>query len=185
MLNNTGKGIARILVLFTDVNGRERARLVSWADAGPHSPFAVGYDGQGQPEVLQSSARPYELSAVVSEVLFEDGFVWDMEHPRGLMDVDTEPELLERPHAQYTENALQKRIQGPVRMRLLLSADGTVKEVKVMCPLPDGLDESATREAYGLRFKPATKNGKPVECLLVFEIEFVLPTRRRGPGNPN
>ena len=52
--------------------------------------------------------------------------------------------------------------------------DGTVKQVKIVRGLPDGLDEQAVQAAYQLRFRPAMKNGKPVQFWQAISIEFNL-----------
>jgi TonB family protein len=88
--------------------------------------------------------------------------------------VDTRPVLLNRPEPSYTMKARDKAIAGNVRVRVLVGSDGTVKKVRVLIGLPYGLSYQAIDAAYQLRFKPATKDGKPVEHWLPVEIEFRL-----------
>lgn len=89
--------------------------------------------------------------------------------------VDIKPRLLNRPRPNYTEEARKNKIQGVVRVRLLVGADGAVKQVKVISGLPDGLNEEAIRAAYQMRFTPATKGGQSVSTWLNnVEIEFNL-----------
>ncbi|HXG65393.1 MAG TPA: TonB family protein [Blastocatellia bacterium] len=88
--------------------------------------------------------------------------------------VDSRPVLLNRPRPNYTEEARKNKIQGTVRVRVLVGPDGGVKRVSVVSGLPDGLNEEAIRAAYQLRFKPAMKNGQPVAYTLAVDIEFNL-----------
>ncbi len=88
--------------------------------------------------------------------------------------VDSKPIALNRPQPRYTEEARKNKIQGNVRARVLIGADGQVKQVKILSGLPDGLDEQAIQAAYQLRFKPAMKNGQPVAYWQPVEIEFNL-----------
>jgi len=74
--------------------------------------------------------------------------------------VDSRPVLLNNPRPLYTEEARKNKIQGSVRVRLLVGADGTVKEVAVVSGLSDGLTEQAIKAAYQMRFTPAMKNGR-------------------------
>jgi protein TonB len=89
--------------------------------------------------------------------------------------VDERPVLLNRPHPTFTEEARRNKIQGVVRMKILVDANGKVSEVVITRGLPDGLDLQAIRAAYQMRFKPAMKNGSAVSFWLSnVEVEFNL-----------
>ncbi|HJZ69260.1 MAG TPA: energy transducer TonB [Blastocatellia bacterium] len=89
--------------------------------------------------------------------------------------VDTRPILLNEPRPLYTEEARKNKVQGVVRVRVLVDERGTVREVRITRGLPDGLNEQAVRAAYQMRFAPAMKNGRPVSYWLSnVEIEFNL-----------
>ena len=89
--------------------------------------------------------------------------------------VDERPILLNQPHPLFTEEARKNKVQGVVRVRILVDASGAVKEVVVMRGLPDGLNEQAIRAAYQMRFRPAMKNGQAVVYWLNnVEVEFNL-----------
>ncbi|HWC76631.1 MAG TPA: energy transducer TonB [Blastocatellia bacterium] len=88
--------------------------------------------------------------------------------------VDVRPMALNRPRPNYTEEARKNKIQGVVLARLLIGADGAVKQVRITRGLPDGLNEEAIRAAYQIRFKPAMKSGQPVAFWQGVEIEFNL-----------
>jgi len=88
--------------------------------------------------------------------------------------VDSKPIALNSPQPRYTEEARKNKIQGNVTARVLVGADGQVKQVKITRGLPDGLDEQAIQAAYQLRFKPAMKGGQPVAYWIPVLIEFNL-----------
>ncbi|MFY9556923.1 MAG: TonB family protein, partial [Blastocatellia bacterium] len=89
--------------------------------------------------------------------------------------VDARPVLLNEPRPLYSEEARQRKIQGVVRIRLLVDETGAVKEVVILRGLPGGLNEQAIRAAYQMRFRPAMKDGKTVPYWLSnVEIEFNL-----------
>jgi TonB family protein len=88
--------------------------------------------------------------------------------------VDAKPIALNNPRPNYTEEARKNKISGVVRTRILVGADGTVKQVKIISGLPDGLNEEAIRAAYNIRFRPAMKNGQPVGYSLPLDITFTL-----------
>ena len=76
--------------------------------------------------------------------------------------VDSRPIPLNRPQPLYTEEARKNKIQGTVRVRILVGADGRVKKASITAGLPDGLNEMAIQAVYKMQFKPAMKSGQPV-----------------------
>ncbi|HVG19983.1 MAG TPA: TonB family protein [Blastocatellia bacterium] len=88
--------------------------------------------------------------------------------------VDQQPIPLNSPQPRYTEEARKNKIQGTVLARVLIGADGAIKQVRITRSLPDGLDEMAIQAAYQLRFKPAMKGGQPVAMWKAVAIEFNL-----------
>jgi periplasmic protein TonB len=89
--------------------------------------------------------------------------------------VDSRPILLNQPHPLFTEEARKNKVQGVVRVRVLVDASGEVREVLIVRGLPDGLNEQAIRAAHLMRFRPAIRDGRPVSYWLSnVEIEFNL-----------
>jgi protein TonB len=88
--------------------------------------------------------------------------------------VDQKPMALNLPSPRYTEEARKNKIQGTVITKVLVGADGTVKQVRIVRGLPDGLDEQAIQAAYQIRFRPAMKGGQPVAFWQAVQIEFNL-----------
>jgi len=86
--------------------------------------------------------------------------------------VDTKPIALNLPRPNYTEEARKNKIQGTVRARVLVSSDGSVKQVTIVRGLPDGLNEEAIRAAFQMRFKPATRGGRAVAFWTLLEVDF-------------
>ncbi len=84
-------------------------------------------------------------------------------------DVDSRPEPLDGAQPRYTEQARYNRVQGTVRLSLLIAADGSSKDVKVKNALPDGLTEEAMLAVHQMRFQPARKNGEwgDAKCMML------------------
>lgn len=89
-------------------------------------------------------------------------------------NVDTLPMPLNRPRPNYTEEARKNKVQGVIRARALIGADGVVHDVRIITHLPDGLDEEAIRAVYQMHFRPATRAGQSVAHWVVLEVEFNL-----------
>jgi TonB family protein len=89
--------------------------------------------------------------------------------------VDVKPIALNKPRPNYTEQARKEKVQGSVRARVLVGADGLVKQVRISgAGLPAGLNEEAIQAAKQMRFQPAMKNGQTVSYWVTVEIEFNL-----------
>jgi len=86
----------------------------------------------------------------------------------------TSIEVLSKPPVQYTSEARQLKIQGDVVLRVTFTAAGQVLVQGVTRGLGHGLDEEAKRVASLIRFRPATKNGQPVDSTTTITITFQL-----------
>jgi len=82
--------------------------------------------------------------------------------------------LLERVEPDYPEDAKQQHIQGPVVLKALVNADGSVREVKVVSG--DSHLVKAASDAVGQwRFRPHLRAGKPIEFETRITVNFQLP----------
>ena len=86
----------------------------------------------------------------------------------------TNLEVLSKPPVQYTSEARQLRVQGDVVLRVTFLATGQVVVQGVVHGLGHGLDEEARRVASLIRFRPATKDGRPVDLTTNITITFQL-----------
>jgi len=88
--------------------------------------------------------------------------------------VKARPLSMVRP--SYTDSARHARVQGRVRIELLVNESGEVTSVRLLDGLGFGLDEAAMGAVRRLRFSPATRCNKPVAAPFVIAMRFVLPT---------
>jgi TonB family protein len=84
------------------------------------------------------------------------------------------PLILERQEPSYTEEARAAKIQGTVLLRLVVRADGTTGQIRVLRSLDVGLDQRAVEAVSRWRFKPGMKDGKPVAVETTLEVSFHL-----------
>ncbi|HSB08343.1 MAG TPA: TonB family protein [Blastocatellia bacterium] len=88
--------------------------------------------------------------------------------------VDVKPVPLNNATPHYTEEARRNNTQGTVMMRVLVGADGLVKQVRIVRGLPDGLSERAIAAARQLKFRPAMKDGQAVPYWVSLQMDFNL-----------
>lgn len=86
----------------------------------------------------------------------------------------TNLEVLSKPAVQYTSEARQLKVQGDVVLRVTFTASGQVLVQGVVHGLGHGLDEEARRVAQQIRFRPATRDGQPVDLTTNITITFQL-----------
>lgn len=84
----------------------------------------------------------------------------------------TWPEQLRAVRPKYTSDAMRNKIQGVVRLEIVVLADGTVGDVRITSSLDPGLDAAAVEAAKQWRFVPAKRDGKPVAVRVPLELEF-------------
>lgn len=91
-----------------------------------------------------------------------------------MKDVDRKAKLTDRAQPSYTEPARENRVEGVVRLRVVLCPSGSVSNVSVVKGLPDGLTEQAIVAARKIKFEPAEKDGEKVAQYVLLEYNFRL-----------
>ena len=91
-----------------------------------------------------------------------------------LNDQVTRPVKISGPNPMYTEIARKARIQGVVIVEAIIAKDGSVADVKILKPLPMGLDQAAVEAVRQWRFEPATLDGRPVDVYYNLTINYRL-----------
>jgi len=87
-------------------------------------------------------------------------------------------DYLNNPPPRYPISAFRERAQGTVVLRAQVMEDGTSGAVNLHKSSGfDSLDEAAVATVKRWRFKPATKDGKPVEQWVNIPITFSLKER--------
>jgi protein TonB len=74
----------------------------------------------------------------------------------------------------YSMEAVRDRIQGVVKLEMVVREDGTVGDVRVISSLHHDLDASAVAAARQWRFRPATKDGREISVVVNLELSFKL-----------
>ena len=84
------------------------------------------------------------------------------------------PRVIHEVKPFYPPDVMKAGVQGTVELELVVLADGTVGDVKVVKALHASLDQEAIKAVKQWRFKPGTKDGQPVAVLVAAEMTFTL-----------
>lgn len=82
------------------------------------------------------------------------------------------PVVTEKVDPAYPADLMRDQVEGVVVLYAVIHADGTVGDVRVLQSLHDKLDENAVKALGRWHFRPATKNGVPVDLEAVVRIPF-------------
>ena len=89
-----------------------------------------------------------------------------------LRDGVTFPKALYVRNPEYSEAAKKTKFQGDVLLGVVVGTDGNPRSIWIVRTLGRGLDEKAIEALHQWRFKPATKDGKPVPVLMNVALQF-------------
>ncbi|MCA1568013.1 MAG: energy transducer TonB [Acidobacteria bacterium] len=80
-----------------------------------------------------------------------------------------------KPNPVYPHEARRHGVQGEVKLRIILGADGKIRgPVEVLEGLPYGITEQAIKAARRIEFEPARKDGRPVSQYVTVVYHFHL-----------
>lgn len=86
----------------------------------------------------------------------------------------TPVEITYKPNPAYTDEARSLKLEGEVLLEMTFYANGTLHVNRVVRGLGHGLDEAATAAANKIRFKPALRNGQPVDSTAIVHVVFQM-----------
>ena len=89
---------------------------------------------------------------------------------------NTPVSILDRPHPVYSDEGRTLRIEGDVILDVVFLASGQLQVNSVVSGLGHGLDQAAVQAAKQIHFKPATRDGHPVDFPAHVRISFRVAT---------
>jgi TonB family protein len=101
-------------------------------------------------------------------------WIGDGPHPIG--NGVTAPQLIFQTRPQYTSDAMRAKIQGVALPSAVVAPDGTARNIRVVRSLDAsfGLDQEAIACVRQWKFRPGTRQGKPVAVAVTIEVAFNL-----------
>lgn len=125
--------------------------------------------------VVGGTGRPGSHGQVAKASFGNDEFGNSGAHPAQVSQPATTPIIvLDKPLPAYTAEARELKIQGDVTLKVCFTAAGRVQVLSVLSGLGHGLDEQARIAAEHIRFKPATRDGHPVDEVRIIRVTFQM-----------
>jgi TonB family protein len=86
----------------------------------------------------------------------------------------TPPKVVSMAQPEFSDEARRIRYSGVVVMTTVVNKAGAAQDIRIQKPLGFGLDEKAVETVSKWRFKPATKDGNPIDMEIAVEVDFHL-----------
>jgi 2,3-bisphosphoglycerate-dependent phosphoglycerate mutase len=82
------------------------------------------------------------------------------------------PVVISRVEPVYPAEARAHGVSGLVILEAVIDRDGKARDVKILKPLPFGVDQAAVDAVKQWKFSPGTRNGEPVDVLINLTVTF-------------
>jgi bla regulator protein blaR1 len=184
-------------IVVTTTGGRKvyMAALLAFSDPVPGTPFAPSFlrrrhlvrriralSRLGVPSPLASRFGALALFAIAAGATLSAASLVPVPGQKPNETVYepgngvTLPSVIREVRPSHTEAAKEARIEGTVLLQCVVMSDGTTANIVVTQSLDQvyGLDAAAVDALKQWRFKPGTKDGKPVAVRVHIEMTFTL-----------
>jgi periplasmic protein TonB len=144
----------------------ERAGAPWDAPAGGRG--SAGEGSAGAPAPAPAQPRPADLPAPTAPIVTAPTLLSDPAAEAGPVRVTVDRSML-------TPQARLATLEGVVVLAVLVRSDGSAGDVRVRTTSGDqALDAAAVRAAETWRFRPATRDGVPVEAWAIIPVRYVV-----------
>lgn len=106
---------------------------------------------------------------------------WAGTSPPEPVVTDSAPLLSSWAPPVYPPEALREKIEGKVKLRVVVDAQGQVTAARVLQPLDPRLDEAALAAVKAWKFIPGLEDGHPAACSMDIPILFLAKSAHQKP----
>ena len=82
--------------------------------------------------------------------------------------------MVSGPSPKYSQDAIERGIEGTMQVRCVVTVVGTVRNCKVLKGVPY-MDRPVVDALQARKYKPAMSQGRPVDVFYTFTIKLKLP----------
>jgi TonB family protein len=139
-----------------------------------------------QPEQIFASKKVYKMlvnmpnlnSATGSWILNFSELRVNSEGPRPASPEVSAPGPLRKIDPKYPPTLIREHVEGEVVLYAVIRSDGTVDSIQLVRGIDEQLDANAMQALSQWKFRPATKQGTPVDLEAIVHIPFHAPADR-------
>jgi TonB family protein len=139
-----------------------------------------------QPEQIFASRKIYKMlvnmpnlnSATGSWILNFSEMRENSEGPRLASSDVSAPGPIRKIDPKYPPTLIKERVEGEVVLYAVIRRDGSVDSIQLVHGIDDQLDANAMQALSQWKFRPATKQGTPVDLEAIVHIPFHAPPDR-------
>lgn len=88
--------------------------------------------------------------------------------------VTVAPRFKRRVKPEYSKAMLENKVEGVIKVKVLVDVDGKVKKARALNDLGFGSKEIAVKACFAMLFEPAMRIDKPVAVWIIIPIRFKL-----------
>jgi TonB family protein len=112
-----------------------------------------------------------------------DGRIGTLEGDRAVYSwqsgIVTKPRALYKPGPSYPPNALLKKVAGTIQVRVVINENGFPEILEAVQHLREGLDARALWAVSQWRFERPLKDGKGAATMVLVDVKFHLPGKKK------
>ena len=86
----------------------------------------------------------------------------------------TLPRVTKSVYAQYSARAMREKRHGTIKLKCVVSRDGTTRDVELVSGLDEEMDANAVAALKQWEFEPGKRQGKPVAVRITVDMTFTL-----------
>jgi TonB family protein len=139
-----------------------------------------------QPEQIFASKKVYKMlvnmpnlnSATGSWILNFSELSANTQGPHQASSDVSAPGPIRKVDPKYPPTLIKEHVEGEVVLYAVIRSDGSVDSIQLVRGIDDQLDANAMQALSQWRFRPATKQGAPVDLEAIVHIPFHAPPDR-------
>ncbi len=154
-------------IVSVTLDSDQPRKAVAQKAKAPETSAAKNSIAEQKSSELQNESESSEPSntSVDSAAAYESG------------NVSVKPKVLKQIQVSYPKPAKEARVEGAVKLSVLINELGQVREVSVLEGPGYGLNEAATDALKQFLFSPAEVEGQKVSVRIVYVYRFKLESR--------
>jgi TonB family protein len=90
----------------------------------------------------------------------------------------TGPATMKKVDPKYPQSLISDRVEGEVVLYAIIRGDGSVDGIQLVRGVDEQLDDNAMQALSQWKFRPATRQGTPVELEAIVHIPFHVPVEQ-------